>query len=1114
MTSLVPPTQGRRRSPLIAWCVFILIAAFIAGCGGGAETRDTGEVGREQPQAKVNLVLKNDTATLTGRFESVDGYLSQSPKVLLSAAAGPASASFPMRVPELGFYELFAWWPQAAAQAGSAGVTVKHRGGQSTLVVDQRTMGGQWNSLGFFEFDPAAGGIIVFEKLGSTPLLVDAVRFQYAGKQRPALSMRTDKLPIGLKESRYSAQVDATGGLVPYAYSLADGSLPPGIELDGRTGLLSGQFALAGHYEFAIAVRDAAGAQAMQRLEIDVGDSAGSESSATGLMPRPGATARESPASLGSTANLGNLLNIIAQMPEGNWAKVNLNSYSSVWTPAELRPLFGSGNPTPSKIILAWSSFAWDSNRGNLLLYGGGHANYRGNDVYLWRGSTQLWERASLPSEMVQDSLGNWNAVDSADNAPASAHTYDNSLFFPLLDRLVVVGGAADSNGGHYLRKATETTSRKTGLYLFNPALADGSKVGGSTGSHVKRVAPHPEIVGGNMWSNREAWLNATSTSVPPNEAYVNGCADSAQEGGKDVAYLRTVNALYKYTINDIRDPAADTWQRVGVYWNGPGSKATCAYDGSRKTFVRTATNAVPFVYWNLNTPGPSNKDVPFAVSDPTGEFTQLLSANAILIQNCAIDFDLQRRSYALWCGDGRVWTLNPPAVLSPTGWTIGRNPSPTSAVPNGDVGTGILGKWKYIPNLDVFMGLQDPVEGNIWLYKPAGWRNPTGANLPPTVSITQPASGTSFTSGAPITVIASASDNDGSVSKVEFFNGATKINEVLSAPFSFVWSSAPTGTLALTAVATDDSGAQTTSSAVTITVNPPSDPNLPPSVAITQPVGGASFVTGDPITIAATASDSDGIVSKLEFFEGTNKIGEVTTAPYSFVWTTAPLGTLSLTAVAIDDKGAKSVSDPVSVTVAPDAAGATVVLQRGVNANNLVGDTYLSTYSQTLSFGNVNNLLDYGAHYSTLVRFAVFQSEGGPVPNGANIQSAVLSLYKYSAYDMVYGVHRVLKNWSEATATWNRADASNLWSAPGSNAAGLDYASNADATGATGFSPGWINFDVTAAVQQMSGSTPTANYGWRLRQISGYTSALKRLYSSEFASDPTLRPKLVVRFD
>ena len=66
--------------------------------------------------------------------------------------------------------------------------------------------------------------------------------------------------------------------------------------------------------------------------------------------------------------DLNGLLAIIETLPEGSWAKVNLNQFSDVWTPAELRPLYGVSNPTPQSIIGAWSSFAWDSNRGDLII--------------------------------------------------------------------------------------------------------------------------------------------------------------------------------------------------------------------------------------------------------------------------------------------------------------------------------------------------------------------------------------------------------------------------------------------------------------------------------------------------------------------------------------------------------------------------------------------------------------------------------------------------------------------------------------------------------------------------------------------------------------------------
>lgn len=92
--------------------------------------------------------------------------------------------------------------------------------------------------------------------------------------------------------------------------------------------------------------------------------------------------------------------------------------------------------------------------------------------------------------------------------------------------------------------------------------------------------------------------------------------------------------------------------------------------------------------------------------------------------------------------------------------------------------------------------------------------------NSNPFVSISSPADGTSFAEGSAIDITAVASDLDGTVDKVEFFTGSTKIGEDTSDPFNFSWSNAPVGTHQLTAKATDNGGGVTTSQAVGITVN------------------------------------------------------------------------------------------------------------------------------------------------------------------------------------------------------------------------------------------------------------------------------------------------------
>jgi len=987
-----------------------LSAAALSGCGGSSN--DAGSPAFAEAAAS-NAILKTDSDALVlhGDFARVDGYLSESP-IVLKGVTREATAQFRLDVPQPGYYEIFAWWPQQAPSGSLAQLKVAHREGSDARIFDQSVLGGQWNSLGVFGLDTGGSNSVTFTQMGVAPLLVDAIRIQYVGPERPALEIHSAELPVAELDREYEAPLAVYGGKTPYRFRLVSGELPPGLTLDGERGSIVGRPAFVGSYHFELEAADAGGSVATVDASIYVVET-------SDVNP----VVRAAPGALATKSTTETLLEVVASLPEGEWSRVNLNNFSDVWSPANLRPMYGWGNPTPSKIILAWSSFAWDTKRQSLFLYGGGHANYRGNDTYIWRGTTRRWERASLPSEMKQDPLGNWNAIDGADAAPASAHTYDNTIYLPIADRILVLGGAADSNGAHYLRQATETTSRKTGPYLFDPSRAHPDKVGGTTGSHVQRVAPYPEIVGGNMWTNRENYLNATT---PPSHSFVNGCTGYAEEGGKDVVYVRTSAALLRYTIQNLSERSLDTWEQVGVYWNGPGSQTTCAYDPSGKSLVRTATNSVPFVYWNLNTPGPKNRDVTFNPDDPTGEFATLRASTGFAISRCALDFDTKRGQYALWCGGGTVWMLEPPATLSAAGWSIRKQRTPVLEVPDGDVGTGILGKWKYAPGLDVFIGLQDAVQGNVWVYKPAGWQGGGGNPEDP----------------------------------------------------------------------------------------PPS--NLPPAVSLLQPSNGAVYPGGSAIVLEAQAADSDGTVQSVEFYSGATRIATLSTPPYLLNWTNPPLGNLSLTAVATDDAGARTVSTAMAITVTDPGppGGATVLLQQGLNGYALTTDTYLSSYHTTTAFGESTLLQDTGAAYSGLVRFAIFQSEGGPVPNGATIRSATLSLYKYTSYDVTYDLLRILPDWNASKATWNQRMASTAWGMSGANAPGVDVSAVADATASVGFAPGWIEFDVTNAVQQLSSGSAGPNFGWRLKGVKGNLQNTKRFYSSDYSANPELRPKLLVTYE
>ena len=152
-----------------------------------------------------------------------------------------------------------------------------------------------------------------------------------------------------------------------------------------------------------------------------------------------------------------------------------------------------------------------------------------------------------------------------------------------------------------------------------------------------------------------------------------------------------------------------------------------------------------------------------------------------------------------------------------------------------------------------------------------------------------------------------------------------------MTAPFTFAWSGVGPGTYALTAKATDNDGATTTTAATTITVSAAPPSNQPPTVTLTTPANGASFNAPASVSLAATASDPNGTVAKVEFFNGTTKLSQDTTAPYSRTWSGVGAGTYGLTAKATDNLG--SAAKPTLTVMPASSPRAAATLARNLSA-------------------------------------------------------------------------------------------------------------------------------------------------------------------------------------
>ncbi|MDX2367650.1 MAG: Ig-like domain-containing protein, partial [Colwellia sp.] len=869
---------------------------------------------------------------------------------------GTEQAFYELQVPVdyEGYYRIYAWWPQTDTVNAVPNVAYDISSTNSQLFVNlnQSAKDGQWNLLGEIYILQADSAKVRVASANDGVFTVDAFRIEYVGLDASELNIITDKTAIAVKGQQYYFNLEASGGKGAYSWHVYP-NLPEGLVLDATTGVISGKATESGTFNLDITAEDSVGSIDSISLAFviinDSGSSSASDPSEGAMRLMHSARMVSKKPMLSSTLETNSQMSLIDEielMPEGSWKKINENFFSEVWAPAELRSLNGLSNPKPSKIVEAWSSFAWDSNYGDLIIYGGGHANYSGNDVYRWRSSTRRWERSALASEVVQDDLGNWRAIDGVFSAPSSAHTYDNNVYLPVAKRFMTYGGAAYNNGGPYKLQVDATTDRPTGPYVFDPALANGDQVGGTTGSHVQRVSPHPEVTGGQMWANRDINANISGSPSLPSK-YINGSTAVTVENGVDVIYLTasaggTAQQLYKHTITDINDPTQDSWEQVGRYWNGFGGKGSGAYSPLSNVFVRTAGGS--FVYWDLTTPGASNKNELFTPEDPSGLFS--------LTGYYGMDFYPINNTFYLWNGSTDVWKLTPPSQISTLGWSIAKDNLFVSSAPNGDAGTGIIGKWKFAEDLNVFVGLQDVSEGNIWIYKPVGWQAPVPKNSTPSINLTSPITGTSYLLGTSITINADASDIDGSVVSVEFYQGTVKLGESVTPPYSIIWNNAPVGNYLLSAKAVDDKGKIGQSNSVSIDVT--SD-NISPTVILTSPSEGALFLENNTVNLTADAEDSDGNIVVVEFYSGTTKLGEDVDAPFSFLWTNLSIGTNNLTAKATDNEGASTTSSAISIDVVSDNILPTVSLISPFNGEQFVeGNAVLFEASASDSDGSI----------------------------------------------------------------------------------------------------------------------------------------------------------------
>ena len=235
--------------------------------------------------------------------------------------------------------------------------------------------------------------------------------------------------------------------------------------------------------------------------------------------------------------------------------------------------------------------------------------------------------------------------------------------------------------------------------------------------------------------------------------------------------------------------------------------------------------------------------------------------------------------------------------------------------------------------------------------------------NQKPVASLTSPVNNEILNPGT-VTITADASDSDGTVASVDFYVNGVKAGSDDTSPYSYDWEVSSPGTYKLYVVAVDDKGKEGKSSEITVQVVEQGAPE----VSLTSPSDGAGIMPGDELVLTASASDEDGTISKVAFYDGETLLTEVTGTPYEYSWTDASTGTHEITAVATDNDGKTATSTVSTIIVYVYYTISGTITKGGGTAYSGVGVS-LQSDGQTTRYAETNDLGAYS--FSNVLSFA-----------------------------------------------------------------------------------------------------------------------------------------------
>jgi hypothetical protein len=307
-----------------------------------------------------------------------------------------------------------------------------------------------------------------------------------------------------------------------------------------------------------------------------------------------------------------------------------------------------------ANVIVPWSSGAFDTKRDRYIIWGGGHGDYAGNEIYIFDLNTLRWQRLTDPCPNTGGGEGTgeyplWNNTVQ----PRSRHTYEYIEYVPSMDRFCTWGGS-----GQYPQGGIVTDR----VHCFNFET--------------------------NLWERK-----------PPTESYGIG-AFSAYDPVTGHAWAHGMDSHCNFSYFAPEEGSYGTWHKVIDQDTEFRYKyrLTGALDPKRRLFVAVGGGDV--YTWNI-----SNESSPVKSKISTSGATSAVGG-----ESPGLAYDPVTEKMVAWNGGQTVYSLD----LDSRTWSShsggGANPgSPTS--------TGTFGRWRYSPNRNVFIIVNNK-SANVFIYR------------------------------------------------------------------------------------------------------------------------------------------------------------------------------------------------------------------------------------------------------------------------------------------------------------------------------------------------------------------------------------------------------------